>query len=144
MDNHDKAHYGIAGLLAAGGAALFAFMPAKTSGWPSLSPETASAVVSAMADISPKREVGIYCGDQACTKISRTLVAAGNALKSVKMDYEPLLAGADNLQVGAPTAEEASKMADAVEKASGGVLKVTDAFGKAQGYYLSFGHIAAD
>jgi rhodanese-related sulfurtransferase len=144
MDNHDKAHYGIAGVLAAAVATVgiggYSIMPPKPPAWPVLSAQTAADVISAAANISPKRDVGVYC---ACTQISQALVKAGRA-RGITVNYEALLGGANNLEVGAPTDAEATTLKIAVEKASGGALKVADTYGKSQSYYLSFGHIAED
>lgn len=141
MDKHDVAHYGIAGAVGAALVGLYSVMPTEQPAWPSLTKQEAADVVSAIGSASPK--FGVYCADEACTKIARSLVKAGKA-KGFTVDYEVPLTSMNNLQVGAPTEAEANKIKAAVEKASDGKLKVDTVFAQGQLYYISFGHIAKD
>jgi len=82
----------------------------------------------------------VLCGDDACTKSQKELVKAVKA-EHLDVRSDKVLWGSDDVSVGAPTMPEAQAIKAAVEKASGGVLKVTTVVAPHALFDLAFGKI---
>lgn len=145
MDNHHKSHYGIAGAIVAAGVGAGSFMwhqvLEKGPQWPAIDAATATRIVTEVAAAIPDHKFTIYCGDSACVKISKQLLAAG---KAAKLDVKPhgqAWGAGDNLFVGAPNDDDAQKIANTINGASGGALKVDHVATPQPDYYIAFGRL---
>jgi hypothetical protein len=145
MDNHDKAHYAASGVIAAGLVGVFALMPAAAPNYPVLGSAVARSVMSdtvkAVQPMLKGAPFWVLCGDDACTKIQKELMKAAKS-EHLDVKSDRMLWGSDNVSVGAPTKPEAEAIKAAVEKASGGVLKVGTVVSPHIMFYLAFGKIS--
>ncbi len=145
MDNHDKAHYGIAGAIGAvvigGGSFIWSQVPDKGPQWPTLDSATATKIVQAVADVVPDHKFTIFCADPECLKISKALLKAAKGAKLDVKPHEFAWGAGENLFVGAPKDEDAQKMSNAIGGASSGVLKVDHVAVPQPDYYIAFGRI---
>lgn len=146
MDKHHVAHYGIGAALAASVGAVFHFMPATPTTWPTLTATQAVDVVVGMSQVlgtlGTDKPILIYCIDRDCNKITVALRQAG-AKANVKVVTDRPMSVEDGLSVGADTQEKADALAKAVKDATNGLL-APDPVDKHPSPYLSFGHFAAE
>lgn len=139
MDSHHVAHYGIAAALAAGLVGVFWHTPAAPPTWPLLGAEKASAVVTAAVQSVHNHAAMILCASPACKGITRELLkAAKEAHLDVEQDTSAT-ALPEGLTVAAFAIADGAALKAAIEKSSGGALKVRDVMAPYGETYISFG-----